>query len=171
MKQRNQKWHTWETAGLFAVILLGNTLHFVYDWTGQARWAAFISAVNESTWEHMKLLFVPWFLWTIAECIGLRSLRRSADEVDRRTVQIAVQRLAGRTEEAPHQQLKHRVAAVRKTKRADLVDRAPVHVQMKIVFQANASIVRNFLYYTTSAGRFSSGRKKMVDLLVTFCYN
>ena len=75
MKQRNQKWHTWETAGLFAVILLGNTLHFVYDWTGQARWAAFISAVNESTWEHMKLLFVPWFLWTIAECIGLRSLR------------------------------------------------------------------------------------------------
>ena len=51
MKQRNQKWHTWETAGLFAVILLGNTLHFVYDWTGQARWAAFISAVNESTWE------------------------------------------------------------------------------------------------------------------------
>ena len=75
MKRKDQKWHTWEVAGLFAVILLGNTLHFVYDWTGQARWAAYISAVNESTWEHMKLLFVPWFLWTAAECIGLRSLR------------------------------------------------------------------------------------------------
>mgnify|MGYP000963707917 CR=1 FL=1 len=59
----------------YAALLLGNTLHFVYDWTGQARWAAYLAATNESTWEHMKLLAVPWVLWTIAECIGLRSLR------------------------------------------------------------------------------------------------
>ena len=78
MKRRDRKWRTWETAGLFVVILLGNTLHFVYDWTGQARWAAYVSAVNESTWEHMKLLFVPWLLWTAAQCIGLRSLRPAA---------------------------------------------------------------------------------------------
>ena len=78
MKRRDRKWRTWETAGLFVVILLGNTLHFVYDWTGQARWAAYVSAVNESTWEHMKLLFVPWLLWTVAQCIGLRSLRPAA---------------------------------------------------------------------------------------------
>ena len=77
MKQRNQKWHTWETAGLFAVILLGNTLHFVYDWTGQARWAAFISAVNESTWEHMKLLFVPFFLFTMVQFIVFAEPLRS----------------------------------------------------------------------------------------------
>ena len=75
MRQRGQKWRTWEMAGLFAALLLGNTLHFVYDWTGQARWAAYLAATNESTWEHMKLLAVPWVLWTIAECIGLRSLR------------------------------------------------------------------------------------------------
>ena len=76
MRQRGQKWRTWEMAGLFAALLLGNTLHFVYDWTGQARWAAYLAATNESTWEHMKLLAVPWVLWTIAECIGLRSLVR-----------------------------------------------------------------------------------------------
>lgn len=70
MRQRGQKWRTWEMAGLFAALLLGNTLHFVYDWTGQARWAAYLAATNESTWEHMKLLAVPWVLWTIAECIG-----------------------------------------------------------------------------------------------------
>lgn len=75
MRQRGQKWRTWEMAGLFAALLLGNTLHFVYDWTEQARWAAYLAATNESTWEHMKLLAVPWVLWTIAECIGLRSLR------------------------------------------------------------------------------------------------
>ena len=69
MKRRDRKWHTWETAGLFVVILLGNTLHFVYDWTGQARWAAYVSAVNESTWEHMKLLAVPWLVWTVVTIV------------------------------------------------------------------------------------------------------
>ena len=49
---------------MLLTLLLGNLLHFVYDWTGQASWAAYISAVNESTWEHMKLLAVPWILWT-----------------------------------------------------------------------------------------------------------
>lgn len=102
---------------------------------------------------------------TRAACAGAQT------KVYCRAVQIAVCRFAGRTEIASHQQFKHRVAAVRKAERADLVDRAPVHVQVKIVFQANASIVRNFLYYTTYAGWFSSGHKKMIDLSVTFCYN
>lgn len=75
MRRREQKWRTWEVAGLFAVLLLGNALHFVYDWTGRAPWAAYLSAVNESTWEHMKLLLVPWLLWTAAACIAQRSLR------------------------------------------------------------------------------------------------
>ena len=72
MRQRGQKWRTWEMAGLFAALLLGNTLHFVYDWTGQARWAAYLAATNESTWEHMKLLTTPWVLWSIVELIALR---------------------------------------------------------------------------------------------------
>ena len=69
MRQRGQKWRTWEMAGLFAALLLGNTLHFVYDWTGQARWAAYLAATNESTWEHMKLLFVPLLLVALAAAI------------------------------------------------------------------------------------------------------
>lgn len=73
MKQRGQKWRTWELAGLFAALLLGNTLHFVYDWTGQARWAAYLAAANESTWEHMKLLAVPWVLFSLVEYIALRT--------------------------------------------------------------------------------------------------
>ena len=73
MRQRGQKWRTWEMAGLFAALLLGNTLHFVYDWTGQARWAAYLAATNESTWEHMKLLAVPWVLFSLVEYIALRT--------------------------------------------------------------------------------------------------
>lgn len=44
----------------FLVTGLGGTLlHFVYEWSGGSLIAAFFSGVNESTWEHMKLLFVP----------------------------------------------------------------------------------------------------------------
>ena len=57
----------WQLFG-FAVTSLGGTLlHFLYDWTGGAVWAAPISGVNESTWEHMKLLFVPMFLSAIVQ--------------------------------------------------------------------------------------------------------
>ena len=56
-KERERR--TLETAGMLFTLLFGNLLHFVYDWTGQAGWAAYLSAVNESTWEHMKLLFFP----------------------------------------------------------------------------------------------------------------
>ena len=49
----------WQLVG-FAVTSLGGTLlHFLYDWLGEAVWIAPFSGVNESTWEHMKLLFWP----------------------------------------------------------------------------------------------------------------
>lgn len=54
----------WEWASFFVTGALGTALHFVYDLTGQSAVAAAFSAVNESTWEHMKLLFVPYFLFT-----------------------------------------------------------------------------------------------------------
>ncbi len=46
----------------------GTLLHFLYDWSGQNDLIGFISSVNESTWEHMKLMFIPMlsyaiFLW------------------------------------------------------------------------------------------------------------
>ena len=56
----------WQFAGFTAVSVLGSLLHFLYDWT-QSRFAALISATNESTWEHMKLFFSPALLFAIAE--------------------------------------------------------------------------------------------------------
>ncbi len=52
----------------FAVTSLGGTiLHFLYDWLGKAAIAAPFSGVNESTWEHMKLLFWPMFIFAIVQ--------------------------------------------------------------------------------------------------------
>ena len=57
----------WQLMG-FAVTSLGGTiLHFLYDWLGGARWIAPFSGVNESTWEHMKLLFWPMFIFAIVQ--------------------------------------------------------------------------------------------------------
>lgn len=57
-----KRWRTWETVGLLVVLAAGNLLHFIYDWTGQSPIAAPLAAVNESTWEHMKLFITPWVL-------------------------------------------------------------------------------------------------------------
>lgn len=47
------------------VMVLGSLLHFVYNWTTNNQYVAALSAVNESTWEHLKLLFYPMLLTTI----------------------------------------------------------------------------------------------------------
>ena len=57
----------WELLG-FAVTSLGGTLlHYLYDWFGKSVWIAPFSGVNESTWEHMKLLFFPMFIFALAQ--------------------------------------------------------------------------------------------------------
>lgn len=57
----------------FATAALGGTLlHFLYDWLGRASWIAPFSGVNESTWEHMKLLFWPMFLFAIVQSFFFR---------------------------------------------------------------------------------------------------
>ena len=62
----------WQLMG-FAVTSLGGTLlHFLYEWLGKAWWIAPLSGVNESTWEHMKLLFWPMFLYAVVQSFFFR---------------------------------------------------------------------------------------------------
>ena len=57
----------WQLLG-FAVTSLGGTLlHFLYEWTGENILTAPISGVNESTWEHMKLIFFPMFFFALVQ--------------------------------------------------------------------------------------------------------
>ena len=62
----------WQLMG-FAVTSLGGTvLHFLYDWLGEAIWIAPFSGVNESTWEHMKLIFWPMLIYSIVQSFFFR---------------------------------------------------------------------------------------------------
>lgn len=68
----DRTWQKWEIAGLLVTLAAGNLLHFVYEWSGYSPIAAVFSAVNESTWEHMKLLAVPWIIWSVVQAVALR---------------------------------------------------------------------------------------------------
>ena len=57
--------------GILFTVLLGSLLHFTYEWSGHLTAVSLFSAVNESTWEHLKLLFMPMFLYSAAETLFL----------------------------------------------------------------------------------------------------
>ena len=52
----------WQLGGFTFAVVLGTLLHFLYDWTN-AYIVTPVSAVNESTWEHMKIFFFPALLF------------------------------------------------------------------------------------------------------------
>lgn len=49
------------------ISILGVLLHFTYEWSGDNPAVGLFSAVNESTWEHLKLIFFPMLLLTMIE--------------------------------------------------------------------------------------------------------
>lgn len=51
--------------GILFVIIAGTIAHFVYPWTGDSFLAGLFFPVNESTWEHMKLVYFPMLLYGI----------------------------------------------------------------------------------------------------------
>ncbi len=57
----------WQFAGFALTTLGGTLLHFLYDWTNESILIAPFSGVNESTWEHMKLLFFPLFIFALIQ--------------------------------------------------------------------------------------------------------
>ncbi|WP_432403572.1 DUF6512 family protein [Wukongibacter sp. M2B1] len=57
----------WYIVGIVFIILFGTLLHFTYECSGNNTFVGIFSAVNESTWEHLKLLFWPAFTFQIIE--------------------------------------------------------------------------------------------------------
>lgn len=51
--------------GIIAIGLIGAFLHFLYEISGRNKFVAFFAAVNESTWEHIKIGITPTLLWSL----------------------------------------------------------------------------------------------------------
>ena len=62
----------WQFLGFGVTSLGGTVLHFLYEWLGEAAWIAPLSGVNESTWEHMKLLFWPMLIFAVVQFFFFR---------------------------------------------------------------------------------------------------
>ena len=51
--------------GIVLVSVLGTFLHFAYDLSGNNFFVALFTPVNESIWEHTKLIFFPMLLYSL----------------------------------------------------------------------------------------------------------
>ena len=64
----------WQISGFIFTCILGVLLHFAYEWSNNNTIVASFSAINESTWEHLKLLYFPLLLFSLIEYFFLKTL-------------------------------------------------------------------------------------------------
>jgi hypothetical protein len=57
----------YELAGMILITIIGSSLHFTFELSGNQPVVGVFSAVNESVWEHLKIAFWPTLLYAIFE--------------------------------------------------------------------------------------------------------
>lgn len=58
--------------GILFVLFTGTLAHFLYKWSGNQKIVGLFTPVNESVWEHMKLVFFPLLLYAPIMVFRLR---------------------------------------------------------------------------------------------------
>ena len=56
---------TYILTGIIFVSVVGTLLHFAYQWSGNNVLVGLFTPINESIWEHTKLLFFPMLLYSL----------------------------------------------------------------------------------------------------------
>ncbi len=67
----NKKVLKFEILGFIFTSIFGTLSHFFYDWTNKNSVIGLFCPVNESVFEHLKLLFFPYLIWSFVEVINL----------------------------------------------------------------------------------------------------
>lgn len=68
--RKNLFW--WSVGGVLTVAILGTILHFLYDWTGGSAVVKPFSAIDESTFQHMKILCFPMTIFGLVQWFFFR---------------------------------------------------------------------------------------------------
>ena len=63
----NKKLFNFQIISTFIALILGTLLHFTYAWSGNNIFMGLFSAINESIWEHLKLVFFPMLITGIVD--------------------------------------------------------------------------------------------------------
>lgn len=58
--------------GILFVSIMGSLAHFLYDWSKNNDIVGLFTPINESIWEHIKLLFFPMLIYSIIMMIKFR---------------------------------------------------------------------------------------------------
>jgi hypothetical protein len=53
----------WIIIGIPVLLIIGSLVHFLYDFSSQNEIIGLFSPVNESVWEHLKMVVLPIILW------------------------------------------------------------------------------------------------------------
>ncbi len=56
-----------ELIGAIIVCLLAPVFHFLFEWSGENLFVGLFAAVNESVWEHTKIVYFPFLFYAIIE--------------------------------------------------------------------------------------------------------
>lgn len=62
----------WCAGGVVATAILGTVLHFLYEWTGESAVTKPFSATDESTWQHMKIMYFPMVIYGVVQWFFFR---------------------------------------------------------------------------------------------------
>ena len=55
----------WNLIGIVVLCLLSIPFHFMYEWLGENQIVGLFFPMNESIWEHLKLVFFPITIWSL----------------------------------------------------------------------------------------------------------
>ena len=53
--------------GFIFVSIIGTVNHFVFEWSNENVIVGIFTPINESSWEHLKLLFLPYLVFAIIQ--------------------------------------------------------------------------------------------------------
>lgn len=67
----NKKVLRLEIFGFIFTCAIGTLMHFVFEWSGNNPIVGLFCPVNESVFEHLKMLFFPYLIWTFIEVAKL----------------------------------------------------------------------------------------------------
>lgn len=72
MCKKYKKLRCYMIFGIIFTIAVGSLMHYAYEWSGNSFIIGLIAPVNESTWEHMKLVFFPMLVYSIFSICKLK---------------------------------------------------------------------------------------------------
>lgn len=67
----------YDIIGFIFVSIIGTLAHFVYELTNKSVIAALFCPINESPWEHLKLIFFPYLIWTVIQAVIMKGTKKS----------------------------------------------------------------------------------------------